>query len=291
MAQEELISFDRATIVGPGLLGASFGMCIREKKIADQIWTFARNENKREICEKSEWCDRALSDLKVAVSGSDLVILCTPVDTIRKQLPEICKWVKRGCMVTDVGSLKKEICTIAENLFYKKESFFIGSHPMAGSEKEGMEYASSEIFKHRNCILTPSEYATDRQIKMLTNMWQAVGMQVTEMKAEKHDEMVAWISHLPHVAASALINSLCSQNSYWMEHSGNGLRDTTRIASGNPTMWKEILAGNKKNIAKGIERLITQLNDFKQALVTDREDELYNLLDLAKKMRDQLKDD
>ena len=123
MSQEDLISFNRVTIVGPGLLGASIAMSLKKKGIAREIWVWLRNEQKKELCEQSDWCDRALIDLQDAVRNSDLVILCTPVELILNQLTQVSGWLKAGCIVTDVGSLKKGICQRADEVFRDKQIY------------------------------------------------------------------------------------------------------------------------------------------------------------------------
>ena len=290
MSQEDLISFNRVTIVGPGLLGASIAMSLKKKGIAGEIWVWLRNKQKKELCDKSEWCDRALVDLQDAVSDSDLVILCTPVELILDQLTTVSDWLKPGCIVTDVGSLKKGICQRADEVFRDKQIYFVGSHPMAGSEKTGMKYASSSMLEKKNCIVTPTDKTNSKYLNKISRMWKMLEMKVTHKTPDLHDEIVGWISHLPHLIASVLINTVGEKDPTWMDLSGNGLKDTTRIASGNPTMWKEILIGNRKNLNISIEHLIENLNDMKVALVSEDSGKINKLLDSAKIKRDQLND-
>ena len=245
MPQAETILFKRTTIVGPGLLGASIAMGLKDKKISGEIWAWLRDEKKADVCGKSYWCDRALIDLKEAVTGSDLIILCTPVESILDQLDPISQWAEEGCIVTDVGSLKKEICEKGEQAFENKSSSFIGSHPMAGSEKAGMEFASAELLSQKNCIITPTKNTSKDEINKISMLWERLGMEVSSMGMEEHDEVMSWISHLPHLVASSLINAIISRNPKMVRYCGNGLRDTTRIAAGNPQMWMQILLGNK----------------------------------------------
>lgn len=289
MSQEDSISFSQVTIVGPGLLGGSIGMGLKEKGMADEIWAYLRDEKKRKICANTTWCDRTVVDLQESVQQSDLVVLCTPVETILDQLPKLSKWVNPGCLVTDVGSLKKEICECGQKWFNNQSSFFVGSHPMTGSEKEGIQFASPEILKNKNCILTPTGDWNSAPCQRVTKMWQKLGMQVTKMTPETHDEIVGWISHLPHIVASSLINILRNKEENWMNLCGNGLKDTTRIASGNPEMWKQIILGNKDNIIAGLEHMVEELNGIKRLLETNNRDKIMTALDSAKKVRDRLK--
>jgi cyclohexadieny/prephenate dehydrogenase len=288
MPQAETILFKRTTIVGPGLLGASIAMGLRDKNISEEIWVWLRDEKKADACRKSIWCDRALIDLEEAVKGSDLIILCTPVESILDQLDRISQWAGEGCVVTDVGSLKKEICERAEQVFENKSSFFIGSHPMAGSEKAGMEFASADLLIQKRCILTPAKNTREENLKKITELWKRVGMSVTSMDMDEHDEIMSWISHLPHLVASSLINAIITKVPEMSRYCGNGLRDTTRIAAGNPQMWMQILLGNKENLKRGIDDLIESLEGFKVALSDGDQVKLLKILQSAKDSRDLL---
>jgi cyclohexadieny/prephenate dehydrogenase len=288
MPQAETILFKRTTIVGPGLLGASIAMGLRDKNISGEIWAWLRDEKKADACRKSIWCDRALVEIKEAVKGSDLIILCTPVESILDQLDPISQWAGDGCVVTDVGSLKKEICEKGEQVFENKPSFFIGSHPMTGSEKAGMEFASADLLSQKNCIVTPTKNTSEDEINKITMMWKRLGMEVTSMDMDEHDEIMSWISHLPHLVASSLINAIISRNPEMSRYCGNGLRDTTRIAAGNPQMWMQILLGNKENLEGGINDLIKSLEEFKEALSNKDRVNLLKILQSAKDSRDLL---
>ena len=290
MPQAETILFKRTTIVGPGLLGASIAMRLREKNISGEIWAWLRDEKKADACVKSNWCDYALVDLKEAVRESDLIILCTPVESILDQLNRISQWAGEGCLVTDVGSLKKEICERAEQVFEGKSSFFIGSHPMTGSEKGGMEFASANLLIKKHCIVTPAKNSREEDLNKLMELWMRIGMQVSSMGMDEHDEVMSWISHLPHLVASSLIKAIISRNPQMVRFCGNGLRDTTRIAAGNPQMWMQILLGNKENLQHGIDDLIKNLEAFKEALSSEDRVTLFKFLQSAKDARDLLDD-
>ena len=286
MSQEETYLFNRATIVGPGLLGGSIGMGLKEKNIAKEVWSTVRNQEKREQCEKTIWCDRASLDIIESVKQSDLVILCTPVVTIIEHIKMIADAIQPDCLVTDVGSLKKEICESADNAFLKKPGHFVGSHPMAGSEKSGLRFGSFNLLNKKNCIITPTKHSHPDCIMRIKKLWERLGMRITEMNHTSHDELVSWISHLPHIVASSLMNSMDVINDNKIALAGNGLRDTTRIASGNPELWKQILLGNRDNLVLGLENIISVLNTAKNALKANDDEALSSLLKRAKKRRD-----
>jgi len=289
MSQQESTTFRRATIIGPGLLGASIGMALHEKKIAQQVHAYLRNEKKRKECENSQWCDRAFTELLPAIEDSDLILLCTTVDHIAELLPQVIQSAKYGSLITDVGSLKEKICEIAEASVGIEHGMFIGSHPMTGSEKNGIEYATSRIFEGKECIITPSVESDNHRLNKLTAMWVSIGMNLTIMTPTLHDEIVASTSHLPHLTSSSLMNVM-TKNKEWLKLSGNGLKDSTRIASGNPEMWLQIIQGNKKNLLKEIDSLKQELENFKMALQNDDLGQLNNLLTNAKELRDALND-
>ncbi len=278
MPQEESTKFDRATIVGPGLLGASLGMGLWSKKVVREIWVWARNEKRKQECELCNWCDRSTSDLKEAVGQSDLVILCTPVDSIVDQLDEVARWSKDGCIVTDVGSLKEKICLRADEAFCNRGACFVGSHPMTGSEKTGMKNASPTLFEMMNCLVAPTADTSPDALRRIKGLWKSLGMKVTEVCPVKHDEVVGWISHLPHLTASALMMAVCRKNGRWLNLSGNGLRDTTRVAAGDSELWKQIILGNKKNLSIALGELIECLQGIKKTM------ERGNCQDLAEKL-------
>jgi len=290
MSQAETILFKRTTIVGPGLLGASIGMGLRERNISGEIWACLRDEKKADACRESNWCDRALIDLREAVEWSDLILLCTPVESIVDQMDCVSQWAGDNCLVTDVGSLKKEICEKAEQVFKGKSSYFIGSHPMAGSEKTGMEFASADLLNDKHCVCTPDKNAKEEELNKIAELWKRLGMEVTRMGADEHDEIMSWISHLPHLAASALINAIRTKDPDMIRFCGNGLRDTTRVASGNPQMWMQILMGNQENLQLGIEGLIKRLREFQEVLKNGDRVDLLKFLQSAKDSRDQIDD-
>lgn len=288
MSQEDSVSFNRVTIVGPGLLGASIGLALKEKGITKEIWVNLRDPQKKKACERSNWCEFATLDLKEAVTGSDLVILCTPVTSILEQISKIANWASPECLITDVGSVKKNICEKANEYFSACRSHFIGSHPMAGSEKAGMKYASAEILHGKNCIVTPYKEANHQQVIRLSRLWEGLGMKVTKLDAVEHDILMSWISHLPHLVASCLTKSVATTDMKKIFLSGNGLRDTTRIASGNPELWSQILLENRNNLQGGINVMIKNLQMLKEILGKADKPELVSFLQSAKEVRDQL---
>lgn len=282
--------FEQITILGPGLLGASLAMRCKDGALCHRLFVGSRRQENRDTCLAETWCDAAFGDPREAVKGSDLVVLCTPVDTIPTLLEEIVPALEAGTLVTDVGSTKQSICATAEQLDNEKYDF-IGAHPMAGSEKTGLHHARSDLFQDAACILTPTTKTSPEALKRAQTFWEAIGTRVHSMSPEAHDQTVASISHLPHLIASALCNELSRQNPAWPELSGPGLKDTTRVAAGHPELWQQILMQNKAAILEALIGFEASLAPFKDALKEGNADAIRDLLQKGKVFRDQLNHD
>ena len=246
--------FKQVTIMGPGLLGASLVLAVKKKLLAEKIVVWARSENTAKNALEKLPVDQVERNPSVSVRGSQLVVLCTPVETITSILNSIIDDLDESCIVTDVGSVKSEICKNAQNLFKKSKSSFIGSHPMAGSEKAGMDHANEHLFSNRTCIITPDDKADSEQLKKLTLFWEYLGMKSILMNPQEHDAKLSQLSHLPHLVSSVLAHSLHDKIDEAPMLSGQGLRDTVRIAGGSPDLWAGIIEQNKINILESVEK-------------------------------------
>ncbi|MDA9961286.1 prephenate dehydrogenase/arogenate dehydrogenase family protein [Opitutales bacterium] len=281
--------FNQITIIGPGLLGTSLGMAIKAKGLAREINVWARRPEVREACRHTDWCDADHSEISEAVKGSDFVVVCTPVRHIEAVLSEIARVVPSGCVVTDVGSVKGAICQAADKVFTTSDATFVGSHPMAGSEKAGMENASPDLFDERPCFVTSGKDISVESLELVSNFWQAIGMSVTITTPNEHDEIVAHLSHLPHAVASGLCHLLSNKPSTWGKLAGQGLRDTTRIASGNPQLWEEIFLLNREAVLSALESFEETCGLLRAALHTQNDSEIRSWLNAGKEYRDELK--
>ena len=279
--------FAQITILGPGLLGASLAMAAKERQLTPRVVAWSRRAETRELCAQQIWCDAVFDTPEAAVNGSDLVVICTPVETIPPLLEQVVSHLGEGALVTDVGSTKNEICARA-SASIGNQAIFIGSHPMAGSEQTGLANAKPDLFQNAACILTPEASAPAPQIDQLTEFWEALGMCVATTTPEQHDEIVAHISHLPHLLASVLCGYLSGKDGDWKALSGPGLRDCTRVASGDPDLWLQILEQNRDEVLTAINGLEKQLQHFKQALSEKNADAVKDLLQQGKTYRDQL---
>ena len=281
--------FRQITIIGPGLLGASLAMAIRRHKLATKIVIWARSHSSREKCQNQEWCDVVFESLEKAVADSDLVLLCTPVHIILSLLEEIKPALKPNALVSDVGSTKTLICEKAQTLFKDTSATFIGSHPMAGSEQSGMENAHADLFQGAACLLTPMADTPAKPIQLLNDFWESLKMNVEIVAPQTHDSIVAHVSHLPHLLASTLCSYLAKKDPTWQTLSGGGLRDTTRIAAGDPELWRQILEQNRTEVLRAITGFEQQLSELKTALSESNAEEIHAQLEQGKRYRDQLK--
>ncbi len=279
--------FHQITILAPGLLGASLGMATHHLSLAKRVHVWARRAESREDCISQKWCDATFADPAESVEGSDLVVICTPVDMILSMMGQVAPALMDGALVTDVGSTKSRICRMSASIL-PIGTDFIGSHPMAGSEKSGMKHASHDIFKNRACLVSPLEETGDIPIERLVRFWRGLGMEVSSVSPERHDEIVANISHLPHLLASVLCLQLNRKPHAWQAFSGNGLRDTTRIAAGNPEIWRSIFEENKEELIRSVDEFEKELATIRSHILNGEWAQVLHLLSSAKTYREEL---
>ena len=262
--------FDQISIYGPGLLGASIAMAIREREISKKIKIWARRAETLEICREKPWCDYVTDDTHSGYRGSELIVLCTPVENIITLIEQILPKTESGVLITDVGSVKNDICASADCFQNLQCGDFVGAHPMAGSDKSGLNHASSNLFDDRTCFVTPLKHTQTSSVDKVTNFWTSLGMSIQLESPEKHDWIVAQTSHLPHFISSSLARYLESTNLECSSLGGAGLRDSTRIAGGDPELWAQIMRSNQENLVealklwlKSTEEALGFLNDGK----------------------------
>lgn len=276
--------FQQTTILGPGLLGASLALALKERALCQRVHAWSRRAETRTKAAQTNWCDAVFDHPAQACQGSDFVVICTPVQTITPLLGEIAPVLSPETLVTDVGSTKSEICNHAREIAVN----FIGSHPMAGSDRTGMSHARADLFEAAACILTPIAPTNEAPLSRLRQLWEAIGMRVVTLSPEKHDSIVAHISHLPHLVASSLCSYLASKDASWKDLAGGGLRDTTRVAAGDPTLWQQILEQNREQVLAAIEGFQDELDTLKSTLRKQDTAALTNQLKKGKQFRDTL---
>jgi len=272
--------------VGPGLLGASLGMAVHARKLAREVSVWARREESRNACLETPWCQAASGDLEEVLRNADLAILCTPVVHLSQMLGEIGNVLPGGCLLTDVGSTKVNICKAASE---SNLGSFVGSHPIAGSEKTGLENARADLFEKCPCFVTPIENNDPTHCEKVADFWQFLGMKVIRATPDEHDLILAHVSHLPHLLVSALCHVLANQPKKWSEGSGQGLRDATRIAAGSPAIWRDIAQQNREEILKALDHFDAESKNLRRLLEENDWEQLFHWLDKSKAYRESLK--
>jgi len=262
------VQFQKITIIGVGLLGGSIGLAARQKGLAGEIAGFVRREKSVPECEKAGATDYATTDLLAAVSNADLVILCTPLAQMRLLAQQFLPALKRGAIVTDVGSVKSDVVRGLEPVIARVGAHFVGSHPMAGGEKMGVLAARANLLENAICVVTPTKKTDAKAVQKIGRFWESLGARVLRLDAARHDLFVSRTSHLPHVAAAALAGLVLDPKSPKSQSQlcATGFRDTTRIASGSPEMWRDIALANRKNISNSVDAFVKELKKFQAAL-------------------------
>jgi len=280
---------DTITVIAPGLLGASLAFASRERGMVGRVKVWARRAEVLEACRTRPWCDSVHADLGEAVADADMVWICAPVGRIAGLAEQAAPFLKPGAIVSDVGSTKAELHGAIDRIRMPEESVYVGSHPMAGSEKSGFEYADARLFEGRPCFVTEGDAPNRKATEAVEDFWTGLGMRVTRTTPQLHDRMVAWLSHVPHLTAVGLSRTLAAaMPEEWMQYAGPGLRDTTRVASGSVEMWRDILDQNRIEIGSALSQVITTLQGFERALKAGESDALVEHLTRAKAFRDAL---
>ncbi len=278
----------KVTLVGVGLLGGSLGLAIKHRHIAGKVDGYVRRTASIAECDKMGVADHVTRDLAKAVSEADLVILCTPIAQMRELTEQMLPHLKKGVVLTDVGSVKGSVVQELEPLLLRAGGNFIGSHPMAGAEKMGVNAARVDLFDNALCVLTPTASSAPAALQLVEEFWRRLGAQTLKLTPEAHDELVSRASHLPHIVAAELANYVLSPV-HAKEQAvlcANGFRDTTRIASGSPEMWRDIAHSNRKNLGRVLGVFIEDLQEFRHALEQDDGQYIAEFFEKAKQRRD-----
>lgn len=255
--------FRQVSIIGLGLIGGSLGMALRLGKVAGRVIGFARHEATVQRAKRrgaihdgdTELCPDWLGE-------SDLVVLAVPPDEAVRMARQVARLTSHSFILTDATSVKEPIVRSLEALLPSRIRF-VGSHPMAGSERSGIEAADPALFRGAPCILTPTSRTDPKTTRQVSRMWKGAGSRVIEMDPKRHDALVAQISHAPHLAAVAL--TLLPEEAA-LAVAGGGFSDTTRIAASDPVMWEQICRMNRKEINGALERLMAGLGRLKTAV-------------------------
>ena len=283
--------FKRVCIIGCGLIGSSIARGIKKNKLATKVVSSNRSNSTNKKVIRLKIVNEASSDTKKIVKGSDLIIIASPLSSYKNIILKIKSSLKNGAILTDVGSVKKNVISLIEKNIPKNVSW-ISSHPIAGTEESGPESGFSELFKNRWCILTPSKKSKNKDVKLLEKFWQKLGSKVDIMNAKQHDYILSITSHMPHLIAYNIVNTTLKikkkKDRNIVKYSAGGLRDFTRIAASNPIMWRDIFIQNRENTSKMIDKFIENLKDLKKAIKSKNEKKLEKIFTETKKIRKEI---
>jgi prephenate dehydrogenase len=282
------VHWNKVALIGVGLLGGSLGLALRKRRLAKSVVGFVRRQASVVECKRFGAVDLATRDLQRVVQGADLIVLCTPIAQMRGLVEQMLPTLTPGTIVTDVGSVKASVVLELEPLLAKVGVYFVGSHPMAGSEKTGVAAARVDLFKDAVCVVTPTRSSNAAAVRKVEELWASVGSRVLPLTPKVHDEFVSRTSHLPHVIAAQLVNLVLRPGHSKMQSMlcANGFRDTTRIASGSPEMWRDIATANRKNLLQALASFESGLREFRRALRSGDETAVAGFFQQARESRE-----
>ena len=282
--------FDKITVIGCGLIGSSILRVIEKKNISREINAYDKSKEVSSYLAKN-FKFKICNNITDAVNNADLVIISSPLSSYKEILSQIQSELKKGSILTDTGSAKKEI-----NKIIKESSLsdvtWIASHPIAGTEYSGPESGFAELFEKRWCILSADENTDKKEITKLEKFWVDLGSKIKVMSFEHHDYVLSLTSHLPHAVAYSIVKTAISDDNKFkddvIQYSAGGLRDFTRIAASDPLMWKDIFIDNSENILKVLDNYLKNLDEIKNAIKNKDSKKLLEIFSSTRKVRKEI---
>ena len=283
--------FNQLSIIGCGLIGSSIFKALKKKGSVKKLITFDNDESVTKIIKKEKLTDKIVSSLEEAVRDSQLVLVSTPLSSFESIVGSLKKYLKPGTILTDTNSVKKGPNEIIKKINLKNVSWIPG-HPVSGTEKSGPISGTAELFENRWTILSPSSETDQSDIKKVSDLWESIGSKVKIMSATDHDKILSLTSHLPHVIAYNIVKTTTDNNEKLktdvIRYSAGGLRDFTRIAASNPTMWKDIFIDNSDLIIDAISNFSRNLEEFKKIIAEKDGKKLLSIFEKAKEFREEV---
>lgn len=276
--------------MGVGLIGGSFALAMKEHGLCGHICGFGRKEANLIRAKDNGILDSFDLDPAKASAGSDLILFSLPVGNFIKTAESIKDSLKHGALVTDVGSVKGRLVRQMEDILSSKASF-IGAHPIAGSEKSGLDTAHADLFRGRRCIVTATPKSNSSALDLVERLWRSLGANVEAMDPDEHDRVFGAVSHLPHVIAFELVNAVDEINGSYLGYAGQGFTDATRIAASSPEIWRDICMLNRENLAAFIDLFIERLERLKRDALAGNAELLEREFRKAKALRDSIGQD
>jgi len=277
--------FNKITIIGVGLIGGSIGLAIKKRGLAREVVGVFRRRSTLNKALKRRAIDKGTMDVKAGINGADLIILATPVSSIPRIAAIVIKYATRGAVITDTGSTKAWLVGKIEKMVRLRPSvFFVGSHPMAGSEKTSVEFAIDGLLEGAPCIVTKTAATDKAALGKITDFWKALGSKVSVTTPAIHDRSVSLVSHLPHLVAFSLAGAVPGKET---AYAAEGFKDTTRIASSDPSIWADIFLTNRKEISRACRKFEKYYKDIKKALAKGSYAGVIRMLKTSKSKRDR----
>jgi len=278
--------FKKIAIIGVGLIGGSIGLAAKKRHVAKEIIGVFRHTTTLKRALKAKAVNKAAMSIREGVKGADLIIVASPVHSIPALIKEAARYAKKGAIITDAGSTKSWIVNnIKRTLKNSRRVYFVGSHPMAGSEHTGVEYAKADLLMNTPCIVTKDAKTDSAALKKVINFWASLGAKVKVMTPKAHDRSVSLISHLPHIIAFGLVGAVPEKE---LQYAAEGFKDTTRIASSDPKLWADIFLTNNKEVVKAGRLFERYYKDILSALSRGDYSKTVSILNRAKAKRDSL---
>jgi prephenate dehydrogenase len=279
-----MAEYDTVAIVGVGLIGGSIGLALRERKLARTIVGIGRRQTSLDAARRVGAIDHGVTSLAEGVSQAQLVVICTPVDTIAERAIQAAAVCPAASLITDAGSTKESIVSAVDAALAGRRSGprFVGSHPLAGDHRTGPDHARSDLFDNRTVVITPTDATRPAAETETRGFWESLGANVTTMAPDKHDAALAMTSHLPHLVAVALAAATPKD---LLPLAASGWRDTTRVAAGDPELWRAIFATNRQELLDALERFECWTSEIRDYLALGNDDRILRILERAKWMK------
>jgi prephenate dehydrogenase len=279
-----MAEFDKVAILGVGLIGGSIGLALRERKLAKEVVGIGRRESALAMAQKLGAIDRSTTSLAQGVADAEIVVVATPVDTVAEFTLKVAEVCPPRTTITDAGSTKETIVAAVERgLTGRRDGpWFIGSHPIAGDHRTGVEFARAELFDGRKTVVTPTAHSHRASTLDVERFWRSLGADVVTMSPAEHDAALAATSHLPHLVAYAL--AFATPNEL-LPLAASGWRDTTRIAGSDPNLWRPIFAANRVHVLEALDRFTEVVALVRESLETGDDQELYGILERAQRTK------
>jgi prephenate dehydrogenase len=281
---------DKLAVVGVGLIGGSLSLALKANEAVGEVIGIGRGQANLDKALELKVVDRVTRDLAAGVADADVVFLATPVLTLGPVAREMMAHLKPGAILTDGGSVKQAVIDEIEP-HLRADIHFVPGHPIAGTEHSGAEAAFASLYQGRRCILTPTPRTDPAALATVRSMWQMAGCEVVAMEVEKHDRVLAAISHLPHMVAYALVNAVGAYDRYAeniLEYSAGGFRDFTRIASSDPTMWRDIALTNREALVEMMGQFEAFFRELKDDVNRGDNERLFEFFRRSKESRDAI---